>query len=83
MQALRHWSFGRVLLASVGWFVLSVVVVAGWLLFQVRSFLFDSSEGAGVGAVSIGINEAMLAIPVVPPMVLIAAWLVARQLKSI
>ena len=81
MQALRHWSFGKVLLASVAWVLLSLVVVAVWLFFQVSGFYFQG-EGAGVGAVSIGINEAMLAIPIVPPMILIVAWFVARRLKS-
>jgi hypothetical protein len=81
MQALRLWSFGKVLAASVTWFLLSLVVIVVWLFFQVRGF-YSQGEGAGVGAVSIGINEAMLAIPIVPPMILIVAWFVARRLTS-
>jgi hypothetical protein len=81
MQALRLWSFGKVLVACVAWFLLSLVVIAVWLFFQVSGF-YSQGEGAGVGAVSIGINEAMLAIPIVPPMILIVAWFVARRLKS-
>jgi hypothetical protein len=78
MQALRAWSFGKVLLACVALFLLSVVVMVGWFLFQARGFFFNE-EGAGIGAVSIGINTVMLVIPVVPPMILIVAWLVARR----
>ena len=83
MQALRYWSFGKVLLASVAWFLLGVVLVAGWVFFQASSFFFESSEGAGVGAVSIGINTALLAIPCVPPLLLIVAWFVVRRLKPV
>jgi len=85
MQALRYWSFGKVLLASLAWVFLSVVVAVCWLLFPIVGIFFDSSGSGGTGAVSfgiIGINAAVLAIPVVPPMVLIVAWLVARRMKS-
>jgi len=82
MQAFRHWSFGKVLLASVAWFLLSVIATVGWILFQARGFFFNSS-GAGIGAVSVGINTGMLVVPVVPPMVLILAWLVARRATPI
>jgi len=82
MQALRHWSFGKVLLASLAWVFLSVVVAVCWLLFPVVGILFDSSESGGTGAVSFGINAAVLAIPVVPPIVLILVWLAARRMKS-
>jgi hypothetical protein len=82
MQTLRYWSFGKVLLACVAWFLLSVVVSAAWILFQARGFFFNG-EGAGIGAVSIGINTIMLAIPFIPPMVLIVAWLVARRATPI
>ena len=82
MQALRYWSVGKVLLACVAWFLVSVVVTVGWMLFQARGFCFNG-EGAGIGAVSIGINTIMLAIPFIPPMVLIVAWLVARRATPI
>ena len=82
MHALRSWSFGKVLLACVAWFLVSVVVTVGWILFQARGF-FVNAEGAGIGAVSIGISTVMLVIPVVPPMILIVAWLVARRATPI
>jgi hypothetical protein len=78
MQALRYWSFGKVLLASGALFLLSVVVIAGWIFFQATGFV-ESGEGAGVGAVMIGVSTLMLAIPFIPPLVLIVAWLVARR----
>ena len=82
MQALRYWSVGKVLLACVVWFLVSVVVTVGWILFQARGFFFNG-EGAGIGVVSVGINTIMLLIPVVPAMVLIVAWLVARRATPI
>jgi len=82
MHGLRRWSFGKVLLASAALFALSVALVACWIFFQTTRFFFDSSEGAGIGAVSIGINTGELAIPIVLPVVLIVAWLVARRSKS-
>jgi hypothetical protein len=82
MQALRSWPFGKVLLACVASFLLSVVVMAGWLFFQASGF-FQSGEGSGVGGVHISINALLLAIPFIPPMVLIVAWLVARRATPI
>jgi hypothetical protein len=79
MQALRYWSLARVLLTSGAWFVVSV---AGWLYFNVRGD-FVGDEGGGIGAVSVGINPVMLAIPVVPPIVLILAWVIMRRRQSV
>ena len=79
MQALRYWTLARVLLTSGAWFVVSV---AGWLYFNVRGD-FVADEGGGIGAVSVGINPVMLAIPVIPPIVLILAWLIMRRPKSV
>jgi hypothetical protein len=79
MQALRYWSLARVLVTSGTWFVVSV---AGWLYFNVRGD-FVGGEGASIGAVSVGINPVILAIPVLPPIVLILAWLIMRRAKSV
>ena len=62
MHALRSWSFGKVLLACVAWFLLSVVVMIGWVFFQASGFL-ESGEGSSVGAVLVPVNAALLAIP--------------------
>jgi hypothetical protein len=82
MQILRYWSFAKVFLACVALFLLSVVVMVGWFLFQARGFFFNG-EGAGIGVVSIGINTIMFAIPIIPPIVLIVAWLLARRATPI
>jgi hypothetical protein len=82
MQALRHWSFGKVLLACVAWVLLIVVAAAGWFFFPASGVFFGSAESAGIGAVSIGVNLLVLAIPFVPPVVLIVAWFVVRRLRS-
>ncbi len=79
MQPLRYWSLARVLLTSGAWFLVSV---AGWLYFNVVGN-FVTGEGAGSAAVSVAINPVMLAIPVVPPFVLILTWLIMRRLKSV
>ena len=78
MQALRYWSVGKVLLASVASFILSVVIIGGWIVAQARGY-FESGEGGGVGAVTIGVSTLMLVIPFIPPLILIVAWLVARR----
>ena len=78
MTTLRNWSLARVLLTSGAWFFVSV---AAWIYFNVRGD-FAVGEGAGFSAVSVGINPVVLAIPVVPPFVLILAWLIMRRSNS-
>jgi hypothetical protein len=80
MQTLRYWSFGRVLLVSGAWILLCLLVAGAWALFQLRGLFTASSGSAGIGAVSVGFSELILAIPVVPPILLILAWLLARWL---
>jgi hypothetical protein len=82
MTALRSWSFGKVLLVSAAWVVFCVVSIVAWIVFQLSAPVLGSSGSAGVGAVSVGISELILAIPVVPPIVLFLAWLVARSRRS-
>ena len=79
MKALRDWSFARVLLASAAWFVVSV---AGWLYFDFRAS-FAGSDGAGIGAVSVGISPVIVGIQVVPPIALILGWWIVRRLKPV
>ena len=78
MTPLREWSFVRVMLVGAGWVVFSLASIVLWI-FLLASWSADiGSGGGGIGAVSIGINELMLAIPVAPPIVLFLAWLIAR-----
>ena len=79
MQALRNWSFARVLLVSGGWVLLCILTPLAWLLFQFRNVVDVSSGSASIGAVSFGFNALMLAIPIAPPVILIVAWLIARR----
>jgi hypothetical protein len=81
MLALRYWSIRKLLLVWVGWFLLSVVAVVGWILLQARVF-FESGDGAGVGAFNISVNTGMLVMPFVPPMILMVAWLAARARRK-
>ena len=78
MTALRDWSFARVLLVSGAWVVLCLLLVLAWFLFQFRGIFRASGGSGGIGAVSIGLNVLMLAIPLGPPIVLMLAWLLAR-----
>ena len=82
MTALRSWSFTRVLLVSVAWIIVSVLAFVAWIVFQLRGPLIGLSGSGGVGAVSVGINELILAIPVVPPILLVLAWLIARARRN-
>lgn len=78
MQTLRNWSFARVLLVSVAWIVACILTTAVWLVFRLWSVVELSSGSAGIGAVSIGINVLLLAVPIAPPVILIFAWVIAR-----
>ena len=80
MQALRLWSFWRVVLVSAGWIFMCALLAGAWLVFQFRGIWAASSSGSGgIGAVSVGLNVMTLAIPLGPPIVLILAWLIARS----
>jgi hypothetical protein len=78
MQAIQSWSFAKVLLVCGGWVLLCVLIAAAWLLLRLGVFSTGSSGSGGIGAVSFGISELVLAIPVVPPVILIVVWLAAR-----
>ena len=80
MHALRRWSFKRVLLLSGAWILLCLLTVAGWVLFQLRGLFIEDAGSPGVASASFGINELGLAIPVVPPIILIVMWIMARRL---
>ena len=76
MEALRHWSFARVLLVSVSWVLLCLLLAVAWLLVQLRGAV--SSGSGGIGVVSGGFSELVFAIPLAPPILLLVAWIVAR-----
>ena len=78
MKALRDWPFTRVALVCVGW-VVGVLMVVLWLFWLFRPTFEGASGSAGIGAVSFGISELMLMIPVLPPIVLFLAWLIVRR----
>jgi hypothetical protein len=79
MQPLRDWSFARVVLTCIGWAGCCIALTALWLFVTFRGAFDAGSGGGGIGAVSVGINELVLAIPVVPPVVLLVAWLIVRR----
>ena len=79
MQVLRNWPFARVLLVSGGWVLLCILTPLAWLLFQFNNAFDTSSGSGGVGVVFFGFNTLMLAIPIMPPLMLIVAWLIARR----
>jgi hypothetical protein len=78
MKPLREWALGRLLLVCAGWVVLSLALIAFWIFAQIAWTADIGSGGGGIGAVSVGINELMLAIPMAPPIALTLAWLIAR-----
>jgi hypothetical protein len=65
---------------SGGWVLICILTPLAWLLFQFNNAFDVSSGSGGVGAVTFGFNVLMLAIPIVPPVILIVAWLIARWL---
>ena len=82
MNALRSWSFRRVLLLSAAWILLCLVVVAALVLFQFSSYFMESRSAgsAGMASVSLGISDLALTVPVVPPIILTFMWAIARWL---
>ena len=76
MRALRHWSLARVVIVSTTWFFVSL---AAWLMFTFRGWADLSDGGGSIGFILIDINPIMLMIPVLPPVVLILAWSLARR----
>lgn len=78
MRALRDWSFASVLLVSGSWMLVCILATATWLLFQFRDVFRASSGSGGISAVSFGFNAVLLAIPVLPPVILIVACVIAR-----
>jgi hypothetical protein len=78
MPALRNWSFARVLLACVSWTGFSLALIALWIVLQIFWTAGAGSGSGGIGAVSVGINQLVFAIPVAPPIVLLVAWLTVR-----
>ena len=79
MQALRNWSFARVLLLSGGWILVCVLTTAAWLFVWFRNVVEVSAGSGGIGAVAFGINVLVLAIPLAPPAIWIVAWLIAHR----
>ena len=82
MKELRSWSFARVLLVSVGWIVFSLLSVVAWVAFPLIRAMLSSPGSGGIGAVSVGVSELELAIPIIPPIVLLLAWLISRSRRA-
>jgi len=78
-NGLRSWSLAKVLRLSGGWILLCILTPLAWLLFQFNNAFDTSSGSGGVGVVFFGFNTLMLAIPIMPPLMLIVAWLIARR----
>jgi hypothetical protein len=76
MKPLREWSFARLMLACIGWVILCLLIFALWLYSEIRADL--ASGSGGIGAVSVGIAEPVIYIPLGPPIILVLAWLIAR-----
>ena len=82
-MTLHSWSFAKVALVSLAWVVASVLAMVALVVLPFTGLWLASSvdptnASAGIGAVSVGISAWVLAIPMVPPLVLVVAWAVAR-----
>jgi hypothetical protein len=76
---LQDWSFAKVALVSGGWVVACLLIAVAWVLIPAWSAYSRSSGSGGIGAVSFGVNLFTLAIPFGPPILLVAAWLIAQR----
>ena len=79
MRPLRSWTMTRVLLVGAGSFLFTVVLCVVWIALQATWAADVGSGGGGIGAASVGISAAMLAIPFLPPIVLLVLWIKARR----
>jgi hypothetical protein len=80
MQPLRTWSFARVALTAGAWILVCLFAAVAYVLYQFRGLFVSSSGSGGIGAVSSGLfNLLTLVIPLLPPVALIVAWLIARR----
>jgi hypothetical protein len=77
MQALRDWSFWRVVFSAGCWFGFWAVAATAWAAFQFGREINSSGSG-GIGVVSFGLNEAVVWIVVLPPIILVVAWAMVR-----
>ena len=81
MRGLRHWSFSKLALLSIGWVVLSVSLFAGLFLGWLYSIgVFDRS--GGIGAVSAGILPLVAILVSIGPVVaLLFVWVWQKLLN--
>ena len=67
------WTFGRVLLVALAWIVLVPLATIVWFLVA------SAGAGAGgIGAVSIGFPVVVLFVWLVPPLLMVVVWSVAK-----
>jgi hypothetical protein len=82
MLDIRHSSFARVAVTSALWVVLNVALAAGFVYLQFRK-LSSASGSAGIGAVSVGIDELVVAVLILylfgPPILMTAVWYFVRR----
>ena len=79
MRPLREWSPVRLALVCVGWILLWLVAVVGWLFVAIAGSMQSGTGSGGLGAVSIGISEAVIWLIAAPVPGLLIAWLIARR----
>ena len=81
MLDLRRWSSIRVAVSWLLWIILVVVLFVGYAALQVF-VATRTSEGAGIGAASVGITVngwLMIAVLFGPPLILTAVWILKRR----
>ena len=69
----------RLAFVCVGWILLWIVAVVGWLFVAMARSMPPDTEGGGLGAVSIGISDAVIWLILGPVPGLLIAWLIARR----
>ncbi len=79
MTPFRTWSLGRVASISGCWLIV-VTVYCGWQLFRDLLWIQRESNGNGPAAVTFS-GWRVLALALVPPAVLLAAWLFVRRAR--
>lgn len=78
MRPLREWSAVRVALVCVGWILLWIGAIVGWLFVTIAGSMPSDTGSGGLGAVSFGISEAVIWLLFAPIPVVLIAWFISR-----
>ena len=82
MIRLASWPFRRVLVASCGWLIATVVTVLWECSRMSASIRLVSADGNGIGAVSCAFFEESVTLGVLPVLAFVGIWSALKRRES-